>query len=539
MSDIIDVVLVTAFFILMIGMSIYYYRKYKTETQTDEFLTGGRHMNWFQTAMALIGTMFDPGIMGNSALAFVWGFYIVQWNAVHIWFTAAFAGMFFIAIYWRSKITTTTEYLEKRFNYASRAVFSVIMSLMLISWLAYGVYMGGILLHNFVGWNLFLGSLLMITVCAFMVILGGVRTMLTMSVFQSALLIFAILGVGIAGFVLVGGFPGIREITALGKAGTPLKSLVPPMHFSPFSKDLYPFPAIPTFCIIAGLSWIVCNFSMAQRFLAAKDESHAQKALLVAGIANSLIYFLAYAVGIAMRKLFPATNPDDAFMQLLLKFPTGIKGLLLIGLIAALFSSKSGLLSATGSLLAQDIYARIINKNASEKQIVKVTRIIEFVICIIVLCLLPLFIHSTEHRIPAYEIILTFMGDVMGVIVAIFVLGIFSKRTTAWASFYGVVIASIVGAVLHYAPLGTPYELNFSFIGSLEFALAIIISVIGSRFEKPKSASELRNLTIWTLDDVPGPWVGVKSWPGLWKWAVILPIVWVVITITWQLYMKV
>jgi SSS family solute:Na+ symporter len=326
MDKLLDILIVSSFFVVMIGMSIYYSKKYKTGEKSEEFLTGGRHMNWFQTAMSLIGTMFDPGIMGNSALAFVWGYYVVQWNAVHIWFTASFAGLFFIAIYWRSRITTTTEYLEKRFNYASRAVFSVIMSVMMISWLAYGVYMGGVLLNNFLGWNLFISSALMISICAFIVIIGGVRTMLSMSVFQSILLISAILGVGIAGFIMVGGFPGIAEMTEVGKAGTPLKSLVPPMHFSIFNQDLYPFPAIPTYCIIAGLSWIVCNFSMAQRFLAAKDESHAQKSLLFAGAANAVILLLAYSVGVAMRKLHPEMNPDNAFMQLLLTFPSGIKG---------------------------------------------------------------------------------------------------------------------------------------------------------------------------------------------------------------------
>ncbi len=537
MGKYIDVIIVSTFFLIMISVSVFYAIKYKKD-KAEEFITGGKHLNWFQTGMALIGTMFDPGIMGNTALAFVWGFYLVQWNAVHIWFTATFSAMFFIAVYWRSKITTTTEYLEKRFSYASRAVFSVIMSLMMISWLAYGVYMGGVLLHNFLGWDLFWSSALMIGICAFIVTMGGVRTMLSMSVFQSALLIAAILGVGIAGFILVGGFPGIREMTELGKAGTPMKSLIPPMHFSIFNQDLYPFPAVITFCVIAGLSWIVCNFSMAQRFLAAKDESHAQKGLIMAGAANAFIYILAYAVGVAMHKVYPNLNPDDAFMQLLLKFPAGLKGLLMVGLIAALFSSKSGLLSATGTLLIQDIYARMIKKNAAASHYKNATQVLQIVIAASVLLCLPIFINASKQRIPAYELIQVFMGDVLGVIIAIFILGIFFTKTAPKSSFYGVVIAVAVGTILHYAPKGTLYELNFSVIGTLEFIIAMLVGIIGSRFERPKTPEQLTNLTIWTLEDVKGPWVGLKSWKGLIIWIFALPVAWFLVTLIWELYMN-
>ena len=558
----IDTLIVVLFFLTVFGLSIYYHRKYKQDTE-QEFLTGGRHMNWFQTGMSLIGMMFDPGIMGNTAFGFVWGFYVVQWNAVNIWFTAPIAGIFFVAIYWRSKITTTTEYLEKRFNYASRAVFSVIMSVMLISWLAYGVYMGGVLLHNFLGWDRFISSVLMISVCAFIVIFGGVRTMLSMSIIQTFLLIAAILGVGCAGFYLVGGLPGIREMTELGRAGTPIKSLIPPLHFSIFSTDLYPFPSVPTWCIIAGMSWIICNFSMAQRLLAAKDESHAQKSLIMAGVANAFILMLAYAAGVAMRKLHPELNPDDAFMQLLLKFPVGIKGLLLVGLIAALFASKSGLLSASGSLLVQDIYARIVKKDASVKHLTLVTRLAELAIAILVLFTLPIFISAADKKVPAYELIQIFMGDVMGVIIAIFLLGLFSKRVTAWASFYGVVIGVATGGILHYATkfyldangalsgvviggllqlgsgaTGTAHELNFWVIGTLEFTLVILIGWLGSYLERPKSEAELRNLTVWTLDDVKGPWVGLKSWPALKWWAIGLPVFWFAVTAIWEMYMR-
>jgi SSS family solute:Na+ symporter len=211
----------------------------------------------------------------------------------------------------------------------------------------------------------------------------------------------------------------------------------------------------------------------------------------------------------------------------------------------------------------QDIYARIIRKNSSSKHLTLVTRLVELAIAILVLFTLPIFINAADKKIPAYELIQIFMGDVMGVIIAIFLLGIFSKRVTAWASFYGVIIAVVIGGVLHYCTTfylnssgivsgviiggvlrcgsgftGTARELNFWVIGTLEFVLVILIGWLGSYLEKPRPEAALRNLTVWTLDDIKGPWVGLKSWPNLWKWVIALPAAWFAICLLWELYIR-
>jgi hypothetical protein len=80
--------------------------------------------------------------------------------------------------------------------------------------------------------------------------------------------------------------------------------------------------------------------------------------------------------------------------------------------------------------------------------------------------------------------------------------------------------------------------LNFAVIGTLEFVIVLLVGIFGSYLEKPKSNSELQNLTVWTLDDVKGPWVGLKSWPGLWKWAIIMPVFWFTITFLWEKFIN-
>lgn len=535
----IDSILVALYFLVFFGLSMYLSLKNRKSSSDEDFMTGGRTMNWKQTGMTLIAMMFDPGVMGISALAFTWGFYVIQWNAVNVWMTAWFAGMFIIGIYWRSKIVTTPEYLEKRFNVWTRAVFSVIMIAMLISLLAYAVYMGGILLNRFLDWPIWLNIVLLAVVASVYVIVGGVKTMLMMDVIQGVLLLVTLIVVGVTGFVLLGGMPGIKELNLLGDAGTSLKSLVPPVEFDFKTGTYMPIWAIPTYCVIAGLSWIICNFSMAQRLLAAKDESHAQKSLIMAGVFNVFVLFLAYSAGIAARKLIitghlPEVTPDEAFITLLLNyFPAGVKGILIIGLIAALLSTIDGLISSSGSLIAQDLYKRLIHPKASDVRMKTVTVILEVAVVVSVFLIVPIFMTDSNEAggTPAYEIIQKFLGNVFGVLIAIYLLGIFFKRTTAWASFSAMVISVIVSLTLDYTT-----NFNFAFIGTIQFMIVMILAVLFSLLEKPKSEQELENLTIWTIPDVKGPWIGLASWPGLKRWAIGLPLGWAVLTAVWELY---
>lgn len=535
----IDAILVALYFVAVFVVSYILSRRYRKTNDTD-FVTGGRTLNWKQTGMTLIAMMFDPGVMGISALAFVWGFYVVQWNAVNIWITCWFAGMFIVGIYWRSKIVTTPEYLEKRFNSLARGVFSIIMVAMLISLLAYAVYMGGILLNKFLGWNIWFNIILISIVAGFYVIFGGVKTMLMMDVFQGILLLISLISVGVAGFVLLGGFSGIREFREMGAAGIPLNSLMPPADFRLTTNTYMPLPAILTYCVIAGLSWLICNFSMAQRLLASKDESHAQKSLIMAGFFNVFVLFLAYAAGIAARKLvmngtLPNIEADAAFITLLLTFfPAGVKGILIIGLVAALLSTIDGLISSSGTLLTQDIYKRFINQAASAKRIKTVTIILEVVIILSIFLIVPVFMAEGNKvgAKPAYEVIQEFLGNIFGVLIAIYLLGIFFKRTTAKAS----LIAMLIGVVFGMT-LGVTTELNFAVIGTMQFVLVMVLAIVGSYFEKPMSDQQLENLTIWTLPDVKGPWIGLQAWPRLKYWAIGLPLFWLLVTALWQWYM--
>jgi solute:Na+ symporter, SSS family len=527
-SNLIDSLIVFSYLVIIFIISVFISHK-NAKSTTNEFLTGGRHMKWWQTGLTLIAMFVDPGIMGTAALSFIHGFYVIQWNGVNFWISGWFASMFFVAIYWRSKIITTPEYLEKRFNVMTRAFFSMVMISTIIAFLAYAVYLGGLLMEELLGWPFWVNISVIAFIAGFYVLYGGMKAMLKMDMIQSVFLLITIFVMGITGFILLGGFEGIRSLDITGLTGNRFNTLVPPADFNPDSQAFFPLPAVLTYAIIASLSWIVCNFSMAQRILASKDESHAQKALVVAGVFNALLMFMAYLAGAAMRVKMPEALPDKAFILMMFEyFPVGVRGLLIAGIMAALLSTVDGLISSSGSLFAQDIYFRFFRKNPTDKESKKYIRIIEVGVISLIFVFVPLFIGAQS----AMEMVQGFLGNVMGVIIALFVLGIFFKRTTSRAAFGSM----ITGLALSFI-LDTTTNFNFAFIGTLSFTVTVVLGYGFSFLERAKTNEQLKNLTIWTLEDVKGPFVGLKSWPKLWVVAIILPVMWILIVGVWEWYM--
>jgi len=82
-------------------------------------------------------------------------------------------------------------------------------------------------------------------------------------------------------------------------------------------------------------------------------------------------------------------------------------------------------------------------------------------------------------------------------------------------------------------------DVNFAYIGTFSFVVTIVIFFAASIFEQKRTPMiDLENLTIHTLSDTKGPWVGLKAWPGLWKWALAVAASWFAFSYGWQLLMR-
>ncbi|MBN1291595.1 MAG: sodium/solute symporter [Candidatus Latescibacteria bacterium] len=529
MTNYIDSFIVGCYFFIVFVAGYRISRRYKMG-DAHEFITGGKTMNWFRTGLTVLAMGYDPGIIAHAGLGFVWGLYPMQWLGTTIWFTAWFCALFLVPIYWRSKISTTPELLEKRFNVQSRAFFAIIMMSILIVTLSFGVYLGALLLKSFLGWSFWMSISLICAVAAFYVIKGGMRTVLAIDFWQAIFLLAAQFVIGGLAFWKLGCFSGLASIRLIGKAGTDFVSTIPPIEWDLFTETFYPLQAILSYQLLSGLAWLGISYAMVQRLLAARSEKDAQKALFVfAGIAP-LACLPGYLVGIYMRTQMPDMLPDQAYPEFLLSmFPVGMKGLLVAGLMAALLSSIDGMFTATGALFTEDIYLRFIRPAANSNELKSVTRIIQGLCVIITVMVIPFIMKDST----ALEFLQKFYGDVLGVISAVYISGIFWKRCTPRAAFIGMVTGMALSIWLDVFT-----AINFAYVGVFSFLYTCSSIIILSYFEKPLPEEKLVNLTVHTLEDAKGPWVGLKSWPDLWKWAVVMSAIWFLGSGVWEWYVR-
>ncbi len=124
----------------------------------------------------------------------------------------------------------------------------------------------------------------------------------------------------------------------------------------------------------------------------------------------------------------------------------------------------------------------------------------------------------------------SFYGDVLGVVVALYCVGIFSTRATP-----GAALIAMISGVLFAVVLDVFTQINFTYVGFFSFLYTLAAALILSRFEKPMPIESLTNLTVHTLPDAKGIWVGLKAWPNLWKWALLIGLCWFIFSAVWEI----
>ena len=81
--------------------------------------------------------------------------------------------------------------------------------------------------------------------------------------------------------------------------------------------------------------------------------------------------------------------------------------------------------------------------------------------------------------------------------------------------------------------------LNFAYAVLFLFSYALLAALFISRFETPLSEERLVNLTVHTIPDTPGPWIGLAAWPERWKWALGLAVGWFSLTALGEWFIRI
>ena len=467
-----DITVFITYCVVIVGLGLYVSRRKKghKEDSSDYFLAG-RVLPWWAIGASLIASNISAeqfiGMSGS-------GFAIGLGMATYEWIGAVgllVVGKFFLPIFIKTRIFTMPQFLEIRFDGRVRTSLAVFWLLIYVFVnLTSVLYLGALVLRSVLGVELVWAIAGLALFSAIYSVYGGLKAVAWTDVVQVTFLVFG-------GFVTT--YLVLREIGAgegLIAGFSNMLAAAPEKFDMILDRNHEYYKYLPGIGVLVGGMWMAnlyyfgCNQYIIQRALAAKNIREAQRGMVFASFLKLLLPLLVVLPGIAAYVLgADLERSDDAYPWLLTHFVvTGLIGLVFAALTAAIVSSLSSMTNSSSTIFTMDIYKTLINKNASEKVLVRTGRITALSVLVIAVTLAP----QLRNLDQAFQFIQDFTGYVTPGVVAIFLAGLFWKRATA---------NSALAAAILTIPLSLGFDLIFpemAFIDRVGISFLILCGVI-------------------------------------------------------------
>ena len=500
-----DWLVLAGFFILLLGVVGMSMRQ-KEEDTADYFLAG-RNASWLVIGASIfasnIGSEHLVGLSGSGAQS---GMALAHWE-LQSWIILLL-GWIFVPFYWSSKVYTMPEFLERRYNSASRTFLSVISLVSyVLTKVAVTVYAGGIAFKTILGidsiWGIdffWISALGLVIITGIYTVLGGMKAIMWTSVLQTPVLIIGSVVILVVGLDQVGGWSEVERINDAN------------LHLIRSASDVdFPWPGIIFGSFIIGFWYWCTDQYIVQRVLSAKGIKEARRGTMFAGYLKLLPVFIflfpgMIAVALKEKGIIHYASADQAFPTLVAELlPSGVKGIVIGGLVAALMSSLASLFNSSATLFTIDFYKKF-KPESSEKHLLKVGRIATIVIVILGILWIPVMSLIAD---VLYEYLQSVQSLIAPGIAAVFLLGLVSRRITPAAGYAGLVSGFVLGMIrlvmlpfkdsLANTSFAWIVEMNWLYYCILLFVLVTVIMIVVSMFTKAASEEKLQGLTFRTL----------------------------------------
>ncbi len=497
----IDLSIIIIYLIFVVLLGLYFGKKHEN---AEDYFLAGRSLTWPLIGFSLFASnMSSNSLVGLAGSGYQDGFsvYSYEWMAVLILIIFA---VFFLPFYLKNKIFTIPEYLQNRYNYKVRAYASgIAIILNILVDISATLYAGGLVINiifpQFALTTIIIGLAIIAGVYT---ISGGLSAVVYTDAVQAVILIFGSALITVFAYNEIGGWEPVYAITD-------------PSHFKiikPVDDETLPWPALFTGVLLIGFYFWGTNQYITQRTLAAKNIRQGQWGALFAGMLKLSILFVMIFPGAFARVIYPFAGYDDnnsvmvtamdgtlmgldsIYPSMLFDLlPTGILGIVLAGLIAAMMSSLDSGLNSVSTLITMDFYTKAKPK-ADQKQLMGIGRIITVIVMIIAVAWAP--------KIGSFPKLWDYLQQTLAwfspPVVALFVMGIFSKRTNEKGAMASVLIGVLITAVLIANETSNFIVLpNFLYVAGIHFAVCCGVLYITSLFTGPPLGSQIES-TVWT-----------------------------------------
>lgn len=522
-----DQIIFGAYALLIVGIGLYVSRG-KGDSSEGYFLAD-KSLPWWAIGASLIAANISAEqFIGMSGSGFAIGLAIAsyEWMAA---ITLLLVGKFFLPIFIDKGLYTIPEFIEVRYGSNLKTILAVFwICLFVFVNLTSVLYLGATALDTIMGTgdgSLFIYAILGLAFFAAAYSLyGGLSAVAWTDVVQVVLLI-------IGGLITT--FIALSHVTEDGGVISGMVSVYEqvPEKFSmilekgeiitPNGKDAW--WDLPGLAVLIGGLWVAnlyywgFNQYIIQRTLAAKSLRESQKGIILAGFLKLIVPLIvvipgiiAYVMNTSPEGVISLDFTDESFFSgtgniindnaapwLIQEFvPAGLKGLVLAALAAAIVSSVASMLNSTATIFTMDIYKPYFGKNSTEKNLVKVGRLSATAALIVAVILAP----QLKNLGQVFQYIQEYTGVVSPGILAVFMLGLFWKKTTNRAAIFGVLASIPIALFFKIGPNGwidSPIFVTLPFMHQmmltwiLTMVLMVVISLVESKGKDHEKGIEL------------------------------------------------
>jgi len=544
----IDWLVLGAFFVLLF-LVIWWVIRQKEETSADYFLAG-RNAGWMAIGASIfasnIGSEHLVGLAGAGAES---GMAMAHWE-MHGWLILVL-GWVFVPFYSRSKVFTMPEFLERRYNTASRNFLSIISLVSyVLTKVAVTVYAGGIVFKEVFGvdeWMgidfFWIGAIGLVVFTGIYTVIGGMRAVLYTSLLQMPVLLLGSVVILVIGLRELGGWNEMMEIcgATLTPHGDSMTSLIRSHNDADF-----PWTGVLLGSAIIGFWYWCTDQYIVQRVLSGRDQKQARRGSIFGAYLKLLpvfIFLIPGMIAYALHKqgMMELSSSDAAFSALVSNLlPMGVRGVVIGGLIAALMSSLASLFNSSAILFTKDFYQKF-RPDSSEKHLVRVGRIATTVIVVLGILWIPVM-RGIGQVLYAY------LQDVQSLlapgIASVFLLGVFWKRATPAAGFAGLFTGFVLGMTRLAANVFSDsisssslfYQLilqhNWLHYSIYLFGICILVIIVVSLFTRPGDP----NKTIGLIYGSASPEQRAETRASWNKWDVVHTVIILSVVIGFYIY---
>ena len=524
----------------LIGLVAWWYGRHQKDT-TDYFLAG-RNAGWVVIGASIftsnIGSEHIVGLAGQGAST---GMAMAHWE-LHAWVLIMLSG-FFVPFYYKSGVQTIPEFLEKRFGPRARWILSCVsLVAYVITKVSVTVFAGAIVFQALLPDTFgspeaafWVGAFSTVLITGVYTVFGGMRAIMSTATPQAVIILFGSAVITYIGLDRLGGW---GELVSMAKANADNFAL-----WRPLSDPGFPWLGVLIASPIIGIWYWCTDQYIVQRALSAKDLATARRGALFGGLLKVwpvLIFLIPGMIGWALHQKGLISIPmkmvdgvsvidgDRVFPTLVTALlPTGIRGLIVACLLAALMSSLASLFNSSASLFTVDIYEKL-RPGRSAQHLLMVGRVATTVVVGVGMLWIPVMAMISQGGL--YQYLQSVQGYLAPPITAVFLIGLLWPRMNSAGAVWGLGGGFVLGMVkltiqTFYGTTGGKIsdpaflaaigDFNFLYATGILLVASAILIVVASLATPPPEEEKIRGLTFASIRATAG--TEIKSSWDFWN----------------------